>query len=272
MNLRLSYYRSINRPGFYEIVPYQIMGEEYTECGNPALRRARIDNVDLRWEWFPSPSEQVLAGVFYKYLRDPIEQVFVTSDSKLVSGSNTFYQPQNLGNAKNMGFEVDVLKFIRHFGLKANYTYTHSTITTAKRQYKAGSAEYEHGVTQTRPLVNQAPHTANLSLLYRGTTYGWNAQLAASYTGTRLAIVSPFKDADQWDKGTFGLDLSAEKRFACGLSLFLKANNLTDTKRERYIKTVNESNLKYEGQKADRTIVGTYHYGRTLLIGVRYSL
>ena len=272
MNLRLSYYRSINRPGFYEIVPYQIMGEEYTECGNPTLRRARIDNVDLRWEWFPSPSEQVLAGVFYKYLRDPIEQVFVTSESKLVSGSNTYYQPQNLGNARNMGFEVDVVKFIRHFGLKANYTYTHSTITTAKRQYRLGSAEYEQGVTQTRPLVNQAPHTANLSLLYRGTTHGWNAQLAASYTGTRLAIVSPFKDADQWDKATFGLDLSAEKKFSCGLSLFLKANNLTDTKRERYVKTVNQSNLQYEGQKADRTVVGTYHYGRTLLVGVRYSL
>ena len=272
MNLRLSYYRSINRPGFYEIVPYQIMGEEYTECGNPTLRRARIDNVDLRWEWFPSPSEQVLAGVFYKYLRDPIEQVFVTSDSKMVSGSFTYYQPQNLGNAKNMGFEVDVVKFIRHFGLKANYTYTHSSITTSKRQYKPGSAEYEQGVTQTRPLVNQAPHTANLSLLYRGTTHGWNAQLAASYTGTRLAIVSPFKDADQWDKGTFGLDLSAEKRFPCGLSIFLKANNLTDTKRERYVKTVNESNLQYEGQKSDRTVVGTYHYGRTLLMGVRFAL
>ena len=272
MNVRLSYYRSINRPGFYEIVPYQIMGEEYTECGNPSLRRARIDNVDLRWEWFPSPSEQVLAGVFYKYLRDPIEQVFVTNDSRLVSGSNTYYQPQNLGNARNMGFEIDVVKFIRHFGLKANYTYTHSSITTAKRQYKPGSAEYEHGVTQTRPLVNQAPHTANLSLLYRGTTHGWNAQLAASYTGTRLAIVSPFKDADQWDRGAFGLDLSAEKRFKGGLSLFLKANNLTDTKRERYIKTVNESNLQYEGQRTDRTVVATYHYGRTLLVGVRYTL
>lgn len=31
MNVRLSYYRSINRPGFYEIVPYQIQGEEYQE-------------------------------------------------------------------------------------------------------------------------------------------------------------------------------------------------------------------------------------------------
>lgn len=272
MNVRLSYYRSINRPGFYEIVPYQIMGEEYQEKGNPNLKRARIDNVDLRWEWFPSATEQVLAGVFYKYLQDPIEQVFVAADGKLGSGADAYYMPDNLGNAKNYGFEIDVVKYIRHFGIKANYTYTHSTITTTKREYKEGSAEYKTGVTQTRPLVNQAPHTANLSLLYKDTNYGWNAQLAASYTGTKLALVSPFKDADQWDKAMFGLDFSMEKKFPCGVSVFLKANNLLDAKRERYLKTVNQSNLEYEGQCSDKTIVGTYKYGRTFLIGVRVKM
>lgn len=272
MNVRLSYYRSINRPGFYEIVPYQIMGEEYQEKGNPNLKRARIDNVDLRWEWFPSATEQVLVGVFYKYLQDPIEQVFVAADGKLGSGADAYYMPDNLGNAKNYGFEIDVVKYIRHFGIKANYTYTHSRITTSKREYKEGSAEYKTGVTQTRPLVNQAPHTANLSLLYKDTNYGWNAQLAASYTGTKLALVSPFKDADQWDKAMFGLDFSMEKKFPCGVSVFLKANNLLDAKRERYLKTVNQSNIEYEGQSSDKTIVGTYKYGRTYLVGVRVKI
>ena len=272
MNVRLSYYRSINRPGFYEIVPYQIMGEEYQEKGNPNLKRARIDNVDLRWEWFPSATEQVLAGVFYKYLQDPIEQVFVSADGKIGSGADAYYMPDNLGNAKNYGFEIDVVKYIRHFGIKANYTYTHSSITTTKREYNVGSAEYKTGVTQTRPLVNQAPHTANLSLLYKDTRYGWNAQLAASFTGTKLALVSPFKDADQWDKAMFGLDFSMEKKFPCGVSLFLKANNLLDAKRERFLKTVNESNLQYEGQRSDKTVVGTYKYGRTFLLGVRVTL
>ena len=272
MNVRLSYYRSINRPGFYEIVPYQIMGEEYQEKGNPNLKRARIDNVDLRWEWFPSNTEQVLAGVFYKYLKDPIEQVFVTSDGKIGAGTDAYYMPDNLGNAKNMGFEIDVIKYIRHFGIKANYTYTYSKITTSKREYKEGSAEYKSGVTQSRPLVNQAPHTANISLLYKDTENGWNAQLASSFTGAKLALVSPFKDADQWDKAMFGLDLSAEKQFKNGFSIFFKANNLLDAKRERYLKTVNESNLQYAGQKSDKTVIGTYKYGRTFLLGVRYKL
>ena len=36
-NLRLSYGRSINRPGFFEIVPYTILNEDYDEKGNPDL-------------------------------------------------------------------------------------------------------------------------------------------------------------------------------------------------------------------------------------------
>lgn len=265
INVRLSYYRSINRPGFFEIVPYQLMGEEYTEQGNPRLKRARIDNYDLRFEWFPSATEQVFVGFFYKYLQDPIEQSFGT-----INGRQGAYMPQNLGNAKNFGFEVDVIKYIRHFGVKANYTYTHSAITTPKLQYLPGKAETVK-VNQKRSLVNQAPHAANISLLYKDTRYGWNAQLAGAYTGKRIAIVSPFLNADQWDRGTFSLDLSAEKSFRHGLSLFFKANNLLDTKIERYLTTVDPGSTDKPGQRNDRTVVGTYKYGRTFLLGVRFT-
>ena len=267
MNIRLSYYKSINRPGFYELVPYQIEGEEYTEKGNPTLRRARIDNADLRWEWFPSATEQVLLGVFYKYLKDPIETTF-ESDQRQTN--NSYYMPQNLGNARNMGLELDVIKYIRHFGVKANYTYTHSSITTKKELYTAKNVITL--VDQTRPLVNQAAHTANLSLLYKDTQHGSNAQLAGSYIGPKLVVVSPFKDADEWERGVFSLDLSGEKKFRNGLSIFLKANNLLNNERQRYLKTVNSFNLNLPGQEDGKTITSTYKYGRTFLIGVRYTL
>lgn len=267
MNLRFSYYKSINRPGFYELVPYQVDGEDYTEKGNPLLKCARIDNLDLRWEWLPSQDEQVLLGVFYKYLKDPIETTF---DVDQRQGNASYYMPQNLGNARNYGIELDVVKYIRHFGLKANYTYTHSAITTTKKRYTAKNQV--ENVDQTRPLINQAPHTANLSLLYKDTQHGWNGQLAAAYTGTQLVLVSPYYDSDEWEKHLFSLDLSGEKRFNNGISLFVKANNLLNSKRERYLKTVNEFNTKIPGQPNDRTIVGTYKYGRTFLVGVRVNL
>lgn len=83
--------------------------------GNPLLKCARIDNLDLRWEWLPSQDEQVLLGVFYKYLKDPIETTF---DVDQRQGNASYYMPQNLGNARNYGIELDVVKYIRHFGLK----------------------------------------------------------------------------------------------------------------------------------------------------------
>lgn len=58
MYLHLSYYRAINRPGLFEIVPYSIINEDYKEKGNPGLRHAVADNVDLRWEFFPRAAEQ----------------------------------------------------------------------------------------------------------------------------------------------------------------------------------------------------------------------
>ena len=54
-NWRASYFRSLNRPGFFEIVPYRIVNEEYQERGNPNLQRAIADNLDLRYEYFPRP-------------------------------------------------------------------------------------------------------------------------------------------------------------------------------------------------------------------------
>ena len=41
---------------------------------------------------------------------------------------------------------------------------------------------------QTRPLVGQAAHVANLSLLLKDTKNGWDAQLWASYTGDKIRL------------------------------------------------------------------------------------
>ena len=90
-------------------------------------------NNSIKGDYGIIETEAGIAGVFYKYLKDPIEQVFVTSDGKIGAGTDAYYMPDNLGNAKNMGFEIDLIKYIRHFGVKANYTYTHPNLHTSQR-------------------------------------------------------------------------------------------------------------------------------------------
>ncbi len=270
MNVRADYFRSINRPGFYEIVPYNIMGDDYTELGNPNLRRARIDNADLRWEWYPTDHDQLMAGVFYKHIKDPIEQAYYT-----INNRQSGFRPDNLGTANNWGFELDATKYVRHFGVRANYTYTHSAITTSKSQNytTADGAPAVRRVDQTRPLVGQAAHVANLSLLYKDTRYGWNAQLAGSYIGERLAMVSNYLDADYWDGGIFTLDLSVEKKFGQQWSVFFKGNNLLNATARRYVKTTNPRNEGlYKQTLAGKTLIRESRDGVSLLVGARFTL
>ena len=86
-----------------------------------------IRNLDLRYEFFPKSSEQLMVGLFWKKLHDPIEYGLISE------GQATYLTPMNFGDAVNAGVEVDVMKYFNWFGVKANYTYTHSSITTTKR-------------------------------------------------------------------------------------------------------------------------------------------
>ena len=262
-NLRLSYARAINRPSFFEIVPYSIINEDYKEKGNPDLKHTVADNVDLRYEFFPKSSEQFMIGLFYKNIQDPIEYGLINE------GQDTYYQPMNFGDASNLGVEVDIMKYFNWFGIKANYTYTHSKVTTDKRVMDGSEVTTR---SQSRPLFGQAAHVANLSLLFKDPKHGWEGQLAGSYTGKRLSDISNWYDDDIWEAGYFQLDASVEKSFNCGVSIFAKASNLLDVPLLRYIQNgPRTANIDYERHDGNVIERKEWH-GQSIMIGVRYKL
>ncbi|MBC7892300.1 MAG: outer membrane beta-barrel protein, partial [Sphingobacteriaceae bacterium] len=270
-NLRASYFRSLNRPGFFEIVPYRLVQEEYQERGNPDLKRAIADNLDLRYEVFPRPAEQFMVGVFYKRIQNPIEY---TLQRDAIRGQDTYYAPGNFGTAQNYGLELDFIKYLKNWGIKANYTYTHSRITTAKsKRIRNGKGDLETiTVEQTRPLYGQSAQVANLTLLYKNTETGWDAQVAANYTGERINTVSQFVDNDLWQKGFVQMDASLEKTGKNGLGFFIKANNLLDTPLEVFTKNVSPKNEGIPFQTGSgKTLIRRDFYQRSYLMGVRYK-
>ncbi len=272
-NLRLSYSKGINRPSFFEIVPYSIISEEYKERGNPDLKRTKADNFDLRYEYFPRTSEQYMIGFFYKKIKDPIEFGFKSYDSQ-----DLFYMPMNYGDANNYGVEVDITKYFGWIGIKANYTFTNSDITTSKKKDipnpdpNAETNIITTHVNQTRPLFGQAEHVANFSILFKDRNHGWDGQLAFAYTGDRICVVSSYLNEDTWQAGYASMDASIEKRFKSGLALFAKASNLLDTPMIQYIKR-NETNAlhvnveRYHGGIVERK----EFYGQNILIGIRFK-
>lgn len=271
-NIRFSYYKAINKPGFQEIVPYIDASDEPTSAGNKNLKHATADNIDFRVEHFPEGLDQFMVGVFYKRLINPIEFAF---DKYMNVSQNIVYTPVNTDKAINYGLEVDVVKFYREWGIRANYTRTQSSITTNKlsRVKDSNGNDSTAYVKQTRPLFGQSANVGNISLLYRSANRGINLQVAFSYTGDRIFTVSRFIDNDLWQQGFWQLDISAEKNFKNKLGIYAKALNLLNTHTKVYIKKVNPINndVPYHGENDKNTLVRDDYSMPSFLLGVRYK-
>jgi len=270
--IRASFFESILRPAFADFIPYPDVTSDDPSAtlGNPYLQHTVIDNYDLRYEFFPGVFDEFMAGGFYKYLTNPIEKVLQQGGS----GATLFLEPENLGNAQNYGAEFEARKYFGSIGFAANYTYTHSQITTPK------SIDVQNvGVAtrnQARPLQGQAANVGNLSLLYKNSKYGIDAQLSLAYTGERIAAVSQYYGLDTWEKASTFLDLSAQKTIGRHFTLFVKANNLLNTPYELYIKQNNTANysglLKYPHQESTvHTTVEYDQYYAKYNLGCRFT-
>ncbi len=275
--LRASYFSSISRPGFYELIPHTYIdpNSDYPEQGNPYLKRTTAENFDLRYEYFPKGIDQLLMGAFYKKIKNPIEYAIIQRGA-----GNTYYAPANFGTGSNYGFEFDVTKYLNAFGIRANYTFTSSEITTSKiRRFQktdamGGTSLTQENVMQTRPLQGQSKHIANLSLLYKNGKRGIDAQLAGVYTGSRINIVSPFLDNDIWQKGFIQMDFSAEVRLVKQFSVFAKVNNLLNTPYQLEIHQKNTTAVKdipFQ-EMGENGFVRKDTYGANYLLGFRYKL
>ncbi|MBN9296201.1 MAG: TonB-dependent receptor [Filimonas sp.] len=272
--LRFSYYSAISRPNFYDIVPH-IGGDndaDWKESGNPNLKRTTAENFDLRYELFPHDLDQLLAGVFYKRLNNPIEYALENV------GTNVYYIPDNFGNASNYGFELDFVKFFRWFGVKANYTFTNSEITTTKvRRFSTPTGQSSELVSQTRPLQGQSKHIGNISVFVKDDNkLGLNAQLALGYTSRRINTVSQYLDNDIWQKGFAQLDFSVEKRVVKHWYVYAKVNNLLNTPaeleiRQPYTGAAVVGDVPYQ-EKGKNVFIRKDTYGMNFLLGVRFKL
>jgi hypothetical protein len=268
-NIRLSYFNSISRPSFYEVIPYEINEEDFRERGNPFLKRTSAHNVDMRYERFFNFLDKIMVGAFYKNIQNPIETALV------IQGQNMFLQPGNFGTAHNMGIEVDITKYIRSFGIRAFYTYTNSTITTTKivRFRDAEGNLTSRQENQTRPLQGQSAHISNVSLLYKNQKWGTDVQLAMVYTGDRIISVSPYLDNDIWQVGFVQLDLSIEQKVGKGFTVYAKINNILDSPLRAEIRLPNTFNAVQAPylDASESVMVREDFYGQSYFIGVRYQ-
>jgi len=279
-NLRIVYYRALARPGFSELIPDGPDGEFFREKGDPKnLKHTVADNIDLRYELFASNADQVLLGVFYKNIKDPIE----ISAVKPLNVNSLYLQPVNIGKASNYGFEAVVTKYFGKFGVSMNYTYTKSSITNDSLIYSSRNTAgniVSSRVSEKRPLQGQSDHIGNLSLIYKNPKLGLDIQTAVVYTGERINFISPYLGLNYWQSPTTQLDFSFEKKLYRKITVYGKINNITNTpyvlslhqSYNNYLKSSGSRALALQTDPDNKIIIQKDYYRTTFLFGLRVKI
>ena len=253
--LRISAYKAISRPNYYELVDYTTLGDQSNTSGNPKLRHSTSWNYDLRYEYYPNAEDVVMAGLFYKIIKDPIEQTL------LANGGQPLITYMNFRNAYNYGFEIVVIKYFKSFGFSGNYSYINSSISSPKLFYaksRTTGNDTTTYISEKRPMQGQSSHVANLSLLYRNVKAGLNGQLSFLFQGNRIADLSFYYQQDFYQKNYYDLSFALDKNIGKHISLFIKLSNLLNSPNE--LKT------------RDGYFVQKYNYAQSYLVGLKFKL
>ncbi|MGM9850563.1 MAG: TonB-dependent receptor domain-containing protein [Muribaculaceae bacterium] len=212
--LRAAYGRSVNRPEFRELSPsvfYDFdLGSDV--MGNYDLKAAYIDNVDLRYEWYPSDGEQVSLALFYKHFTNPIEWTYTVA-----GGTDLIYSFVNARGANNYGIEIDIRKNLAFIGLPDFSLSLNGSLIKSKVRFDAGSNNID------RPMQGQSPYLINCGLFYNNKDYGWDVAALYNRIGRRIiGVGNRYGTADDgtarnipnsYEMPRNVIDLSVSKRF-----------------------------------------------------------
>lgn len=175
--VRVAYGKSVNRQEFRELSSsvYYDFNLFSDVKGNPDLKQATINNVDIRFEHYPSKGEYVTLALFYKNFKNPIEWTY------LDAGGSYTYTFENAKEANNWGVEADIKKdlaFIglRNFSLGLNAAYVYSKVNFCK-----GTS-----LERDRAMQGQSPYIINSSLFYDNNKLGISAGLMYNRIGKRI--------------------------------------------------------------------------------------
>lgn len=253
-NIRFGYGRTVNRPDFRELSPFEftnIVGG-FSTVGNPDLQRAKIDNFDVRWEWFTGGNQVIAASYFYKRFTNPIEQVYRPTASEL---RQSFI---NVDGAKNQGVELELRqnlsrmsKRLSDFAIQSNFTFVASDVIIPVERFPQLTS-------RSRPLVGQSRFIVNAIAEWARPKLHSSARLYANSVSRRITDVGTFRLPDVYQERNTFVDFvyQYDIRENGKWSIRFSAENLTDN--------------HYRYKQAD-FLVRSFRIGRTFTIGTSYS-
>ena len=185
-----------------------------------------MDNIDLRYEFYPGKSEIISLAAFYKHFDSPIEWTYTVS-----GGTDLIYSYKNAQSANSYGVELDIRKRLDFMGLPDFSWSFNGALIKSKVNFEAGAKE------ANRPMQGQSPYLINSGFFYINEKYGWNVSLLYNRIGKRIIGVGRSEGTtsgndvnsrvpDSYEMPRDVIDLTASKKFGKHWELKLSLRDL----------------------------------------------
>lgn len=268
--VRLSYGRSINRPEFREVSSsvYYDFDLASNVQGNTELKNCYVENLDLRYEWYPSRGELISLAVFYKHFDSPIEWTYTVA-----GGTDLIYSYKNAKSANNYGVELDIRKNLGFIGLKDFSWSFNGALIKSKVQFEKGAKE------EDRPMQGQSPYLINTGIFYKNAPLKMDIALLYNRIGKRIIGVGRSEGSTGDDSNSRvphsyemprnTIDFSLAKKFGEHLELKLNVRDLLAEK--IYYKQFADVTYSDGSKKEVEEIARCYKPGRNIGLQATYK-
>lgn len=253
--LRLSLSQTYTLPQAKEISPYRYVGVNFDSQGNQHLKPSDNYNVDLKWDFNPTPTELLSLTLFYKHIVNPISRIEVNSAGGYLSYENI------ADHATAAGLEVELRKNLfmlpaaggqgmnkLAIGLNGSYIYTRAKMPLAT----VGTGSQLEGAAPW--IVN-----ADLSHTFAKGERSFVNTLVFNYVSDKIYTIGTQGYQDIMERGIGSLDFVSTVRFNKLLALNLKARNLLNPS-HRLTREANEG--------GEKVTLSDYKKGINLSLGV----
>lgn len=268
--LRLSYGKTVNRPEFREVSPSVFYDFDLASNvqGNTDLKPCYIQNVDFRYEFYPSKGELISIAAFYKYFDSPIEWTYTVT-----GGTSLVYSYMNAQRANNYGIELDIRKDLSFIGLPGFSWSFNGALIKSRVKFEAGSKE------EDRPMQGQSPYLINTGLFYKNDKLQLDVALLYNRIGKRIIGVGrsegttsgneALRVPDSYEMPRDVIDLSASKKFGNHWELKLSIRDLLAQK--VYYKQFADVHYSNGTSREVEQITRAYKPGRNIGVSAVYK-
>ncbi|MDH7446004.1 TonB-dependent receptor [Aquimarina sp. 2201CG14-23] len=267
-NLRFAASKTVTLPKFTEVAPF--LDEDVTEAtvGNPQLKNSDNYNADIKWEYFPEQSGELLsATIFGKYIDKPIEKIGLASASNFNSFGNTSSATVfglELEYRKNLGnlFKLEETAWNDlNFGVNTTIMYSKVKIDEDLQINGVNIAP----TNNERQLQGASPFLINADIAYSKEINNHKITSALDFNifGDRIYAAGSNGRGDIFEKGYGTLNFNFKDQIGKHIEISFKAKNL-----------LNPSISRFQDQENLNQDLTTYRFdnGINFSLGVTFKL